>query len=94
MILSSQDKRTRVFAAGGLVPAWESFRRQAEKRLAILESAQSLSNLGALASNRLEALRGKRVGQWSIRVNLQWRLCFEWPDEALGPRNVEMLDYH
>ncbi len=90
MIVSYRDKRTRVFATGSVVPAWESFRRQAEKRLAILEAAESLADLQALPSNRLEALRGRRVGQWSIRVNLQWRLCFEWPEGAPGPSLVEM----
>jgi proteic killer suppression protein len=69
MIVSYRDRRTRTFATGGVVPAWESFRRQAEKRLTILEAAE-------------------------IRVNLQWRLCFEWPEGAPGPSLVELVDYH
>ncbi len=48
----------------------------------------------ALNSNRLETLKGTRKGQCSIRVNDQWRLCFEWPKDAPGPTNVEIVDYH
>ncbi|MFZ3238498.1 MAG: type II toxin-antitoxin system RelE/ParE family toxin [Stellaceae bacterium] len=47
-----------------------------------------------MPSNRLEALRGDRAGQFSIRINRQWRLCFEWPEGAAGPSNVEIVDYH
>jgi len=43
---------------------------------------------------RLEALRGDRAGQYSIRINQQWRICFEWPLSATGPSNVEIVDYH
>jgi RelE-like toxin of type II toxin-antitoxin system HigB len=48
----------------------------------------------ALPGNRLEALKGNRQGQYSIRVNDQWRICFEWPSGASGPINVEIVDYH
>ena len=44
--------------------------------------------------NRLEALKGRRKGQWSIRVNDQWRICFEWPEASPGPARVEIVDYH
>jgi proteic killer suppression protein len=47
-----------------------------------------------LSSNRLEALTGDRVGQFSIRINKQWRICFRWPKEARGPQDVEIVDYH
>jgi proteic killer suppression protein len=57
----------------------ESFRRQAEKRLRLLDAATSLRDLATLNSNRLEALKGNRKGQYSIRINNQWRICFEWP---------------
>jgi len=50
--------------------------------------------LAALPSNRLETLRGDRVGQYSIRIDRQWRICFEWPSGAAGPSNVEIVDYH
>jgi proteic killer suppression protein len=62
--------------------------------LAILEAATTLADLRALPSNRLEVLRGDRAGQWSIRINLQWRICFDWPEGASGPSNVEIVDYH
>jgi proteic killer suppression protein len=94
MIRSFRDRQTARFAAGGRVRAWDRFRRQAEKRLRILEAAMSLADLAALNSNRLEALRGDRKGQHSIRIDERWRICFEWPDDAAGPVNVEIVDYH
>jgi proteic killer suppression protein len=94
MILSFRDKRTRQFADGEHVAAFHGFKAQAEKRLRILEAAVALSDLAGLPSNRLEALKGDRSGQFSIRINMQWRLCFEWPPEASGPSNVEIVDYH
>ncbi len=75
-------------------PGFEAFRRQAEKRLRILDAAVSLRDLAQLPSNRLEALFGDRKGQYSIRINQQWRICFEWPKEGDGPENVEIVDYH
>jgi proteic killer suppression protein len=50
--------------------------------------------LARLSSNRLEALSGDRRGQYSVRINQQWRICFEWPQGADGPENVEIVDYH
>ena len=73
---------------------FEGFRHQAEKRLRVLEAAVSLRDLARLPGNRLEALSGDRQGQYSIRVNQQWRICFEWPQGADGPENVEIVDYH
>jgi proteic killer suppression protein len=81
-------------ADGERVRKFESFRRQAEKRLRILDAAVSLRDLAQLPSNRLEALSGDRKGQYSIRINQQWRICFEWPSQSDGPENVEILDYH
>jgi len=94
MIVSYRDKRTREFAEGHYVPAFESFRRQAEKRLDRLETAPHLHALQGFPGNRLEVLRGDRRGQFSIRINDQWRICFEWMDGAPGPSNVEIVDYH
>ena len=94
MILSYKDKRTEQFAQGRFVRAFQAFERQAEKRLAILHSAPSLSTLQSLPSNRLEALRGDRTGFYSIRINQQWRICFDWPEGQSGPSNVEIVDYH
>lgn len=94
MILSYRDKRTERFALGEFIKTFSGFEAQAVKRLAILNAAPSLETLRALPSNRLEALRGGRSGQYSIRVNDQWRICFEWPDGQAGPSGVEIVDYH
>lgn len=94
MILSYRDKKTEAFAAGEFVKAFQGFEEQAARRLSILNAALSLDTLRALPSNRLEAMRGDRAGQYSIRVNQQWRICFEWPDGQPGPSNVEIVDYH
>jgi proteic killer suppression protein len=59
-----------------------------------LQAATALQDLAALPGNRLEALKGDRKGQYSIRINDQWRICFEWPAGAKGPSNVEIVDYH
>ncbi len=93
MIVSFRDKRTREFAEGGRVKAFCGFERKAEMKLDELESAMSLLDLD-LPGNRLEALKGDRQGQYSIRINDQWRICFEWPKAAPGPVNVEIVDYH
>jgi len=53
-----------------------------------------LKDLAALPGNRFEALAGDRKGQYSIRINDQWRICFEWPEGSPGPLNVEIVDYH
>jgi len=94
MILSYRDKRTEIFAEGQRVPAFQSFARQAEKRLEILDAATCIEDLMVLPSNRFKALGGDRRGQFSIRINEQWRMCFEWPAGALGPSHVEIADYH
>ena len=94
MIRSFRNKQSERLAEGERVPAFEGFRRQAEKRLRILEAATSLRDLAQLPGNRLEALSGDRVGQYSIRINDQWRICFEWPQGADGPENAEIVDYH
>jgi proteic killer suppression protein len=94
MIRSYRDKRTRQFADGDRVPQFDGFRRQVEKRLRILEAATALRDLAQLPSNRLEALSGDREGEYSIRINKQWRICFEWPEGGEGPENVEIVDYH
>jgi proteic killer suppression protein len=94
MIRSYRDKRTRLFAEGQRIPHFHAFRYQAERRLRVLEAATSLQDLAYLSSNHLEALRGDRRGQHSIRINEKWRICFEWPKNADGPENVEIVDYH
>ena len=94
MILDYRDKRTEAFARGEFVREFQGFATQANKRLEILEAATSLEDLRALPSNRLETLRGNRVGQFSIRINQQWRMCFKWPQGSTGPSDVEIVDYH
>ena len=93
MILGFKDKRTAAFAAGERTREFHGFERQGWKRLEVLDAATSLNDLLALPSNRLERLRGDRVGEFSIRINEQWRLCFNWPQDAVGPSNVENVDY-
>jgi proteic killer suppression protein len=94
MILSYKDKQSETFARGGFVRAFQGFDLQGWKRLEILDAATSLADLAGLPSNRLEALKGNRSGQYSIRINQQWRICFEWSDGAAGPSGVEIVDYH
>ena len=94
MIVSYRDKRTRKFAEGATVKEFQSFDRQAEKRLEILDAAPNKEALMMLPSNHFEALKGDRKGQYSIRINQQWRICFEWPKDSPGAVNVEITDYH
>ena len=94
MILDYKDKRTERFASGELVKAFQGFEKQVEKRLSILNAAPSVETLRNLPSNHFEALRGTRAGQYSIRINQQWRICFVWSSGSPGPREVEIVDYH
>ena len=89
-----RDKRTAKFAGGERVREFQAFEQQAKKRLAILNAAVSRNGLMLLPSNRFEALGGDRKGQFSIRINQQWRVCFEWPDGHDRPFNIEITDYH
>lgn len=74
--------------------AFEGIERHARLKLDRLEAATAVSDLAALPGNRLESLLGDRKGQYSIRVNDRWRICFEWPAGEPGPSNVEIVDYH
>jgi len=94
VIVSCRDKRTREFAAGKRVKPFSGIERAARLKLDRLEAAATLHDLAALPGNRFEALSGGRKGQYSIRINDQWRVCFEWPDRSPGPTNVEIVDYH
>jgi proteic killer suppression protein len=94
MVGGYRDKRTRDFALGKRVKVFSGVERAARLKLDRLEAAIALKDLAALPGNRFEALKGNRKGQYSIRVNDQWRICFEWPDGAPGPSNVEIVDYH
>ena len=94
MIVSYGDKRTRNFAAGERVKAFSGMEQAARLKIDRLEAATALQDLAALPGNGFEALKGDRKGQYSIRINDQWRICFEWPKGSPGPRNVEVVDYH
>lgn len=94
MIVSYRDKRTRDCAAGKRVKTFSGIQRAAQLKLDRLEAATALRDLAALPGNRFEKLSGDRDGQYSIRINDQWRICFEWPDGSVGPVNVEITDYH
>jgi toxin HigB-1 len=94
MIVGYRNRRTERFASGQHVKEFSGFARQAEARLDRLEAATSLADLAALPGNRLEELRGDRAGQFSIRINDQWRIYFTWPKGSPGPVDVEIVDYH
>ncbi len=91
MIKSFKDKDTESLYRRQFVRRFSGFERQALKRLRILDSATHLQDLAALPSNRLEPLSGDRKGQYSIRINQQWRTCFQWDD---APYEVKIVDYH
>ena len=90
MILSVKGRGTRRFYEGHKVPSLQAFADQAVCRLTLLDNAEALRDLVALPSNRLELLRGDRAGQFSIRINAQWRICFRWTED--GPCDVEIVD--
>lgn len=93
MIKSFADKATAAVFHGLLAKKWSvTLQTQARHRLMALDKAIALSDLSAMPSNRLEKLKGKRQGQWSIRVNRQWRIGFTWQDGHAT--NVVLVDYH
>ena len=93
MIASFRDKGTeRLWLSGENRRLPADLRRRAFKKLAILNAAVTLDNLKVPPGNQLEALRGTRAGQHSIRVNDQYRVCFEWRDG--NAFEVEIVDYH
>jgi proteic killer suppression protein len=87
-----KDRDTERFWAGERVRRFEGIAKVALRKLDMLFAAPSLETLGRVPGNRLEALKGTRAGQYSIRVNDQWRLCFAWT--ASGAADVEIVDYH
>ena len=93
MIVGFSDRKTAAFYGGRRVPAFSGFDRTASRKLDQLDAATGLGDL-ARPGNRLEKLSGQRAGQWSIRINDQWRICFRWPDGSPGPTEVEIVDYH
>ena len=94
VIVGYRDKRSRDFAAGKRVNGFSAIERPARMKLDRLEAAATLKDLAFLPGNRFESLSGDRKGQFSVRINDQWRICFEWLDGAPGPSNVQIVDYH
>ena len=93
MIVSFRDRETERLWCGEScrrLPPW--ILGSALRKLRLLQAAATLAELASPPGNRLEALRGGRVGQHSIRINEQWRICFRWSDR--GPADVEIVDYH
>ncbi|MDO4821990.1 MULTISPECIES: type II toxin-antitoxin system RelE/ParE family toxin [Rothia] len=93
MIQSFADRNTEKLAQRQRVPVFDTrIERVALRKLRLLDAATSLNDLRVPPGNRLEALKGDRAGQHSIRINDQWRICFTWTHA--GPEGVEIVDYH
>jgi proteic killer suppression protein len=93
MIRNFADKHTAaLFEQAQCHKNWRAIRAQAERKLTMLDSATCIDDLRSPPGNRLEALKGDRQGQWSIRINSQYRICFRW--DASGAQDVEICDYH
>lgn len=93
MIQDFADPQTERFFRRGVCPAqWKSFEKVAQRKLDMVDAAVKLSDLRSPPGNRLEALKGNRAGQHSLRINDQWRVCFTWTEQ--GPSGVEIVDYH
>ncbi len=92
MIKSFADRLTEALYHGERVRAYQAIQEKAERKLVMLESATELADLREPPGNRLEALKGNREGQFSIRIDRQWRLCFRWVEGHAY--DVEIVDYH
>src|SRR6266542_368164 len=94
VIRSIRDKGTETVFRREFSRKFQEIAAVAKRKLDHIHAAATLSDLAAIPGNRFEALAGDRKGQYSIRINDQWRICFEWPDSSPGPVNVEIVDYH
>ena len=92
MIKSFHDKETEMLFDDRPVSRFQAFERPARRKLSYLHRARTLQDLLVPPGNRLEALSGNRDGQYGIRINDQWRLCFKWL--AGDAYDVEIVDYH
>ena len=92
MIQSFNNWETESLFNGIRIPRFISIENVARRKLEYLEAARSLKDLSVSRGNHLEKLYGDRLGQMSIRINDQWRICFEWT--SAGPADVEIVDYH
>ena len=94
MIKSFNCKHTQALFEGNSPKPFRAVQAIAERKLQLMDSSVTLESLRSPPGNRLEALKGDRVGQYSIRVNKQWRICFAWLEGDDGPSNLEIVDYH
>jgi proteic killer suppression protein len=93
MIRGFADQVTKRLFDDDVCPAqWRAFKSIAMRKLDMVDAATKVEDLRSPPGNRLEALKGDRKGQWSIRINRQWRICFRWTSD--GPTDVEIVDYH
>lgn len=92
MIVSFVDKATEKLFQGHRVGAFIAFERAALRKLAMIDAAVRIEDLRVPPGNRLEALKGDRSGQYSVRINDQWRVCFRW--KGGDAHDVEIVDYH
>ncbi|MGD0499730.1 MAG: type II toxin-antitoxin system RelE/ParE family toxin [Bryobacteraceae bacterium] len=92
MIKSFGEERTRALFETGKSRRWNAIARVAVRKLVQIDSATTLDELNVPPGNRLEAMKGDRRGQHSIRISGQWRICFRW--ESDGVYDVEIVDYH
>ena len=92
MIRSFRCPETESLANGDRVKRFVNIEAVARRKLRQLEISTRLEDLKVPPGNRLEALKGRRTGQFSIRINDQWRVCFRWT--AAGAEDVEIIDYH
>ena len=92
MILGFKCKDAQALFEGSRVNRWVNIESVAMRKLAMLNRAALLTDLKIPPQNRLEALKKDRLGQHSIRVNDQWRVCFRWTPN--GPEDLEIVDYH
>lgn len=92
MIKTFRCRETQALFETGKTRRFSTFKASAERKLVMLQAAEILDDLRSPPANRLEALSGDREGQYSIRINRQWRVCFRWTED--GAEDVEIVDYH
>jgi proteic killer suppression protein len=92
MIRNFADKKTEKFFSGERIKTFSGFKKAAERKLVMLDCAEELVDLLVPPANKLEKLSGDRKGQYSIRINDQWRICFVWRND--GPHDMEITYYH
>ncbi len=92
MIRNFRDRDTERLFLRQSVRRFRAIERQAFRKLRMIDAAEEIHDLRSPPGNRLEALKGKRAGMWSIRINDQWRICFRWSEK--GAEHVEIVDNH